>query len=42
MFRNETNYVLINGVQTDLTDTPYFSDNGLQINACLLYTSRCV
>ena len=24
-----------NGVQTDLTDTPYFSDNGLQINAAV-------
>ena len=34
-FEPDYSYFHENGVQTDLTDTPYFSDNGLQINAAV-------
>ena len=35
VFEPDYSYFHENGVQTDLTDTPYFSDNGLQINAAV-------
>ena len=35
VFEPDYSYLHENGVQTDLTDTPYFSDNGLQINAAV-------
>lgn len=35
VFEPDYSYFHENGVQTDLNDTPYFSDNGLQINAAV-------